>query len=298
MLRLSVLLALSLTAQARRKPPDPTPFLPKPITVGVLEGLGEADAMDRVEVGPANYKRHVRVLFRWDHRRWSAYPPEAAKIRSPNHWRVCHEGQTVGRFSSKTPIAIKTRALAGSQNAFEGAILPDIGKPTAEFGGYRGEDVPPPLVLTTGPQCHDPDVWRRDDKATADPKSLVTLLRSEIARPEWAKLPENAFEPPSYQFKDKDVSLFRVYEAKRDHRKLVVLRIVDTLLAEHHEMFFVPVGGEPKYIGASLNLAGAVDFDAAARSSLVLKMQAHNRDGYVLLDPDMKRVAEFLWSYH
>ena len=129
-------------------------------------------------------------------------------------------------------------------------------------------------------------------------KPLLAALRAEIAKPEWTKLPENEFEPRSYQFADKDARLFRVHESFRGHGRVVTLLVKDKLLAEHRETFFLPPGGgAPVYLGTTLLLVGAGDFDRSGSSQLIFKMEGHNRDGYVMIDRTLKRVAQFYWSY-
>ena len=281
----------------------------KPVlSLGILEELGEKEAMARYGVGPANYKRHVRIVFRKPGIHWEAYPFEFPTPKDLHFsyesfpakvtWAICLDGKRVGQVSSKNPPTIRSTALIGSHNLFEGSVIPDLGPLTHAFSGWSEEPVHRPIVLTTGDHCEDSDLWAERKDTQVDLKDLIALLRREIAKPDWSKLPENAFEPESYRFVDKDVSLLRLHESLRDRRRIITLLVRDNLRAQHRETFLVPAGsGTAVYLGPSLIFVAAGNYDRFGYPRLIFKMEGHNRDGYVLMDHEPKRLAQFYWSY-
>ena len=63
-------------------------------------------------------------------------------------------------------------------------------------------------------------------------------------------------------------------------------------------VWFLLHDGTAKYIGRSLTLVDAGDYDGDGTSEVVFQYSGYNRGGYVLLHDHLTQVAQFTWSYH
>ncbi len=301
-LTLSLFLFTLLVRLASAEPPV--------ISIGVLEELRERDANTRVFVGTKNYKVHLRVMFRKHILTWESYPRLRDLSEAPSVfpargiWSACYQGKRMASFESINAPGISVASLIGSQ-----VIPPQVKIPTTDlegnkFAGWREEKSEVrPLVSTTSGRCDDLDYWRKDEPNGQKREPLIAKLREELAKTTWIERPENEMGTANgggaknYRFKDAQVTWGDFASSRRNHSRIATLKVKDLNGQNHDEVFFVTEKGEVSYLGSSLYFLDAGDFDNSANSTIVLRMQAQLRDGYVLLDHTGKRVADFYWGY-
>lgn len=280
------------------------------LTLGVLEELRERDANTRTFVGTKNYKTHLRVMFRKKVLRWESFPRLRDLSDAPGVfpkrgiWSACYQGKRVVSFESINAPGYRVRSLVGSQ-----VIPPQVKIPTTDlegnkFAGWREEKAElRPLVSTSGGRCDDVDYWRKDDPGKQKKEPLIARLREELAKTTWIELPENemgtanGLGAKNYKFKDEQVTFGDCASARRSQARIVTLKVKDLEGHDHDEVFFINAQGEISYLGSSLYFLDAGDYDNSANSTIVMRMQAQLRDGYVLVDHMGKRLADFYWSY-
>ena len=297
-----LLLALLLSPIAHGEAPT--------LTIGVLEELRERDANTRVFVGTKNYKVHLRVMFRKRVLKWESFPRLRDLAEAPDVfpkrgiWSACYQGKRVVSFESLNAPGYRLRSLIGSQ-----VIPPQVKMPATDiegnkFAGWREEKAEVrPLVSTSGGRCDDVDYWRKDDPGNQKKEPLIARLREELAKTTWIEFPENEMGTANgagaknYKFKDSDVTFGDFASARRSQARIATLKVKDTAGQNHDEVFFINALGELSYLGSSLYFLDAGDYDNSANSTIVLRMQAQLRDGYVMVDHLGKRIADFYWSY-
>ena len=64
------------------------------------------------------------------------------------------------------------------------------------------------------------------------------------------------------------------------------------------QLFYRDAAGTVQYLGASMSVVDAGDYDGDGRSELLVHFSRYNNDGYTLFWDGFRRQASFGWNYH
>ncbi len=308
----AIALLLAVPALAEKKERKPRSILDRPtIYVGVLEELRERDANARTNVGTANYKIHARVMFKKPITEWEGLPRRRDLSEAPNDfppklvWSACYQGKRVLSFESFNAPGYRFLSHIGSHLVPPGVRMPAADAEGNKFAGWREEkENRRPLVATTGGRCDDVDYWRKDEPpAKLSQIPFMIKLKEELAKTTWIEYPENENGnvahggTKNYKFRETEVKWGEFYSSRRTKAQVATLVVPGSDKRTHDEVFFIAPNGEISYIGSSLYFLDAADYDGSALSTLMFRMQSQFRDGYVLVDGNGRRLADFHWGY-
>lgn len=292
------------------------------IMIGVLEEIRGHYA------GEANF-RSVRVLFESVGHEWRAYPSDCSNqdcLKSitsdyPRQvtWNIGISGRNLGTVIARTPDDFEWYGDVGLQKITSKKPIPIAGERSAEYGGYSGDSVLPPLVANSKPYFTDPDLWMK----TPPPKEVSATLQSQIEK----KLPD-ASACTSTQ-KSTEIKINKFYSSKNgwslsqidlygdglqkspeaDERQSGIQHL-NPLCTEGAYIIngVTLIGGFPwvaispkgdvSYLGEGLRLVDFADYNDSGKSEILFAIDGDNLGGYKLFFDDFKRHAEFKFNYH
>ena len=276
------------------------------VILGVLEDVpgvyaGEADSPG------------VRVVFRYDGSRWSAYPTchdqqclvsIVSKYPAHSAWTIGFDGHAIGNISSRTPPNFKFYSHIGLQEIENRSSVPWVGKKSAEFGGFLDEAVYRPLVANSQPDMSDPDGW----KATPVPPQIRNLLRKAF-RQRYPKLCKSSAADETklvpFAYRDNAIKVAKAYKSKVG-AWVAGVHLSDAIACDDTEAgfqiddpwFVVRPDKVTEYLDEGFWLVDAGDYDHDGRSELLFSIDRYNRGGYVLFYDELRRHVTFTYSYH
>ena len=277
----------------------------QPVLLGVLEDTPGHS------VGDPHY-RDVRVVFHRAAKRWEAFPSSCpdevclqsvtSKFPAEVHWTIAFDGRNLGNITARTPSAFDFFSAVGQQQIIGDVPPPTIGKPSAEFGGFRGEAVYRPLVAVSQPNYRDPDGW----KPAHIPDELLIAARTAF-RQKFPKV-ENCSrsrpgEPVPWRYPGANIKLQKAYGSIRNWF-LVEVTLTGNLCdgppddAFQPQWFVITPQREVRWLDSEMWLVDAGDYDNDGKSELVFAIDAYDRGGYKLFYDDFRQSASFEFSYH
>jgi len=283
-------MAMYLTAEAA----DPVLYL------GVLEPW---HAHDVEEVSTTPYV--VRAAFQHRGSRWSAMPMVGALDRIGDHypksieWTVAFDGKNLGHFGSYRPDQWEDYGDLGLFQPDPHTAIQLIRVGAEAFGYWEGTPPFRPLVVVSAPNITDPDGWKPWRPQRTEIVGIFPAFRVEVGTVAF-----KCDELGSVRYADDLIVLDKAYRANTGD-SLIGLR-VDPHAHQCDEIpddnwanqWFLVRDGKPKFLGSSLELIDAGDYDKDGSSEVVFHRSDYNYDGYVLLYDRLRQRAEFGWIYH
>jgi len=280
------------------------------LTSAAVTATGETTVLGVLEDVPGVYagesnSRQVRVVFRKVGKEWEAFPSNCPDQSCPNEvvWTISFDGRNLGQVTTgQTPKEFSYSSQVGLQRIMSSGPVPTIGKRSTEYGGFTHSSVYRPLVANSQPYFKDPESWK-PAQPTAD---LVKLLRQHFRKKfpavaNCANPDENVGRPWAYR--DEDIRVLKAY-ISRDAWFVAQLRLEeyrcdgppDDPFAD--QWFAVSPVLEVQFLGASIWLVDAGDYDNDGKSELVFSIDDYNRGGYEIFYDDFKKHATFKFGYH
>lgn len=250
----------------------------------------------------------VRPLFKKDGSSWSPLDSEhsAQGLISPRmHWVIGLDGRQLAAVDTIDPGFTATYSGTYPRDRLltiaPGVPAPTIPNRAQQFGGWCQAPGRRPLAAVADGGVADPDFWKPLAVKSGDAGKLFSVFRQH-AGPTSLCPGESAIAVP-FKYGAKDVEVLRSYQ-DRHGRRLVTLALKqhkdvcdgppDTAWQSH--TFFV--AKKAIYLGPSLTVVDAGDYDNDGKSELLFWYTGYDEDGYVLLPGGSDQLTRFLWNYH
>lgn len=245
---------------------------------------------------------NVRVVFYKEGDSWKAYPTnfsteqelaQATKsFPETVAWTVCFDGRANGSLASKNPKSVGYYKDVGVHEITSGGTVPTVGKPSESFSGWPGGQTYRPLVLNSRANCADSAGWRQAEPERAE----IDMIREHLRK---------KFPAAASKLSKATVKANKSYASRARGAKLVSLNIAGAEVIPasgdddgNKDAWFYVEGKEVRYLGSSMLLVDAGDYDGDGKEEAVFKVQRYNNDGYVLYHDGFRQSAEFSWGYH
>lgn len=193
------------------------------------------------------------------------------------------------------------------------------GKRTAEYSGWVGIDVQPPVLLASKDPCAAKDEWRRSfvDTNTSIPKEIWQAFTASKELGIWPRESirgaAKGGDNPEYWagkvfYSVYDLLPYAAYESREGNRLYAVgIRESPDGDNPHIDLGNSPTvnvywfswlkGQNPRFVGDMLLLDYA-DLDCDGKTELLFWRTDENEDGYVLLWDNLSKTAVSTWHYH
>jgi hypothetical protein len=275
-----------------------------PTLLGVLE-----DTPSTYDSEPN--RRSVRVVFYKEGAEWKAFPTACAdddcwnalatKYPRQVQWTVAFDGRTLGQVVAQTPNSFVASSTVGQQEISNGADIPTVGRRSVDYGGFLGQPVYRPLVAVSKPYFDDPDGWKR---AVLGAKLLAALRKQFHAQfRNVTNCSQNQPETPGpWHYEDADIEVKATFSSNKGW-SLAELALngyrCDGPLDDPFldQWFVVTPAHEVRYLGGSMWLVDAGDYDHDGSSEVLFSIDDYNRGGYRLFYAGFTKQASFEFSY-
>lgn len=277
------------------------------VIVGVLEDVPGHSA------GEHNH-RGVRIVFQKTNSGWQAFPSDCqdqnedcmskVAVQYPQQvtWTIAFDGRSLGQVSGRTPEKFAFYSDVGLQTVTDQEHIPKIGKRSKEFAGTLDAPVYRPLIADSQPYFKDPETWKPKHLSAR----LLTVLRRQF-RKKFSKVMNCAVQetatPRPWLYPDDDIKPLKAYSSKNDWT-IAQIRLegyrcdgpVDDSFID--QWFVIDPSNQVSFLGQSMQLVDAGDYDNDGKSELVFSLNGENQGGYKLFYDDFKKNAVFEFSYH
>jgi hypothetical protein len=268
------------------------------IWVGILEDVKGGDFLS-----PAMNSPHVRVAFHKTEGRWVAADQNLPQTMQ---WTVNYDGKMLGLISSKR---MDDYSAPGDRNIE--AITTDsraVPKVKAGAKSFTFLDIVPnsrPLILTSLPDVHDADNWKKNFLTGSEREVAIKAFRKLVPELERCDDPQ---KKPYYlvPYSNTDIVFLAAYRSKNgqliqgmklDGRKSDCQFFND----EHFFDYWFVLGpkGETRLLGSQMTPMEAIDLDNDGRSEWIFQTsRGSDEDGYELFYDDLAQKTSFSWIYH
>lgn len=274
----------------------------EPIFLGIIE---RNPAHYSGETGPTPFM--VRAAFVRKENAWKAFPSTASSLEALNRdiaqfpervaWTIAFDGQSRGQFHTKRPPEWKSYADIGllQPDPLERVNL--ISSSPGDFAYWTSPWSHRPLVVVSQPNFSDPGHWKQ---AGAPPEVVLRLI--PLFRKQVKSAPLSCDGKAIAGYSDRLIRGRKSYVSAGGSR-LVQLALNDSAVRDCPEdeayasrWFFVE-GNTIRFVGQSLELIDAGDYDNDGHSEVVFHKSGYNFDGYILLYDQLTKTAEFSWHY-
>jgi hypothetical protein len=274
----------------------------KPVFLGVIERTPS-----KYEAGAGTTPYMVRAAFRWKKNDWKSMPGEPGSLAEfPERvvWTIAFDGRNLGQIHT-------TRPPSWEYGAYIGLLQPDpsdkfkpLPSPPGEFlYGFDGGGYDRLVVAVSKPNFTDPDHWKPAGVQQEVVRSLIPFFRKEVASIPGSSVDEST-ENPHGPYSDSLIQVRKSY-ASADGARLVQLALPDSAAlqcdptedwASPH--WFYVKGKTIRFLGASLEMIDAGDYDGDGHSEVIFHQCGYNYDGFILFYDGFRKRAEFGWTYH
>lgn len=182
-----------------------------------------------------------------------------------------------------------------------GQSVPQIANRSQRFEGWCDPPAVRPIVAVRAGHYADPERWKPFHAPPAERESLIARFRSAAGPAEICMT--DTGHPRPYRYTARDLVIDAAY-ANAGGRRLIALKLdkhghlCDGPPEKEDWVHWFEVGGSNRYLGPSMELIDAGDYDGDGKSELLFWYSGYNEDGYVLVYDDLARRSEFLWHYH
>lgn len=254
----------------------------------------------------------VRMLFQNTGAAWTSLNPDcrdeaclassAATWPPAATWTVVNAGAVVGKVDATTPKAWTRYADVGTQDVAATANVPKVGAP---MRGWVDSDLElqRPLVAISRPTISDPEGWKEGPLA---PAALATLQGAFAAQFDEVTNCANdgGTDPKPTKYGPADIAVASAHVSTAGWvvatAQLTDYRCdgpwEDTAFAP--QTFAISPELKVQYIGESLKLVDAGDFDGNGMSELLFAIQRGNTEGYDLRFDNFAGQATFAYNHH
>ncbi len=277
----------------------------QPVLIGVLEDNPGHSA------GEPLY-RAVRAVFYKEAERWKAFPSDCSdqdclkiitgKYPREVNWTLTFDGRQLGKVTGRTPEAWDFYSSVGQQVITSKNPPPTVGQPSREFGGWLDQAVYRPLIAVSQPNYRDPDGWKPAKLSEAATPAVRRQFRKRFPKVTNC-LNGRPDEEKPWTYEDSNITVQKVYASKRNW--MVASVLLDTYRCDGPpdeafavQWFVITPQQEVRWLGSSMWLVDAGDYDGDGKSELVFAIDAYNRGGYRLFYDDFRSRAEFEFGYH
>ena len=254
----------------------------------------------------------VRMVFQNTGAGWTSVNPDcrdeaclasaAATWPPAASWTVVNAGTVVGKVDATRPKVWTWYADVGTSDVASSAAIPKVGAPTR---GWVDSDLEfqRPLVAISQPTISDPEGWKEGPLA---PVVLGTLQGAFAAQFNEVSNCANdgGTDPKAMKYKPADIAVAASHVSTAGWvvatAQLTDYRCdgpsEDTAFAP--QTFAIAPDLKVQYLGESLKLVDAGDFDGNGQSELLFAIQRGNTEGYELRFDDFAGQATFAYNHH
>lgn len=255
----------------------------------------------------------VRMMFHKDGAGWKSLNPdcadEACLASAPTRlpptatWTIVYQGQTKGVVNAITPAAWKLYADVGTQELANGSLIRTVGDRTSEFSEDDSTPLYRPLVAISVPTVSDPDVWKSGALSPEALTSLRVAFRAQFATASNCAT-EGGSDLKPMTYTDANVAPSGVWVSAKGW-SIATTQLdgyrcdgpsEETAFAS--QTFAISPDGKAKYLGESLKLVDAGDFDGDGKPEMIFAIARGNTAGYDLYFDDFAGQATFAFNYH
>jgi hypothetical protein len=259
-------------------------------------------------------KASARLLFAKEDSRWVALNNEYEFPKGLNltqfNWTIAFDGRNLGNLELRDPSPSHPMLkdwYYGRDKLYEPVNrekVPSVKNQAKMFAGWCQAPADRPLVLVSRPNFSDPEGWKSFSPDQAYKRRLYMALRLRIGRFDAIHCVGSEERPEPWDFTPEDLVLYKSYRSASG-RELVSIgidpeKIGCDLLGEPQwsNNWFLIENGKVDFLGTQMELVDAGDYDKDGHSELLFWFSGYNRDGYVLAYDQLRRKAEYIWSYH
>jgi len=242
----------------------------------------------------------IRIAFQYKDGIWKALPSKAKRQAGwlvpvydyPREidWNLTFNGKKIGEFRSYCPLKWSESSDIGLAEPDRKAHIPLI-KAGAKNFLYWGDPwaVPPhsrPLVASSGSYFDDPDNWRPLVPLPQPSRTLISAYRKALGS-------------EANHLRNKQISVKQCYRSRHGD-ELISLAVPSSEVKGEYDyvQWFHVQGNRISFLGSSLELIDAGDYDHDGYSEIVFHKGGYDYDAYVLVYDDLRKQLKFGWSYH
>lgn len=254
----------------------------------------------------------VRMLFQNAGPGWTSLSPDCrdeaclasatATWPPATTWTVVNAGAVVGKVEATTPKAWAGYADVGTQDVSSTVDVPKVGAPVRGWVD-SDQELYRPLVAISQPTISDPGGWKEAPLASV---VLATLQGAFTAQFNDVSNCANdgGTDPKPMRYKPADIAVAASHASTAGWvvatAQLTDYRCdgpsEDTAFAP--QTFAISPDLKVQYLGESLKLVDAGDFDGNGQSELLFAIQRGNTEGYELRFDDFAGQATFAYNHH
>lgn len=254
----------------------------------------------------------VRPLFSRTSKGWEPIdtPDKASAYQLKKiNWTIAFDGRNYGRITSIAPSKEVEPAWAYSRD-YRQPIVAE-GKPNLvanrkkEFGGWCNIPKNRPMVLVSKPYYKDPDKWRPFKPDASLEQSIFEAFKKSVDNKKLCNFIKGISVAPPVKF-DRELANIQFYKSyiSASGKKLIqvsmLLPYADcwTDFGDKQVRAWFLVDNGINYLGTSMELVDAGDYDSDGNSEIIFWYSGYNQDGYILIDKNPSKISKFLWKYH
>lgn len=258
----------------------------------------------------------VRAIFKNSPGEWQPFEhdcpnpkyPECLKTITSQYpekvtWTISFDGKNLGRLSTVNPGEFQYYAAVGQQKIIENQKIPTIGRPSRDYG-WGHEEFFRPLVAVSEPNYHDPDQWKPSHPKDKHAQLVREEFRKKFPKVEnCAKKDVEKLKPWAYS--DSHIKVVKSYSSNKNWT-LIQLRLEPYLcdfMLDHGDPFLdhwftVSPDKKVSYLGESLILVDAGDYDNDGQSEVIFQIVEHDFGGYKIFYKDFAKYSAFQFGLH
>lgn len=249
--------------------------------------------------------RAVRPLFARATQGWTAVADPSIAAALPSDWVIVSVDVPARSVHTHTPAVLPDPEWTYTRDFLlkiaSEETPPEYPNSSQQYAGWCDAPTNRPLLLVSsegGPRARP----RSLPRPNAPPPS-PSLLRAFNASLGQTKLCEKYDDPQPVELTSSDLEVAQYVQVQGGARlAAVTLRRGVTECGSELGGIDLPrwflLDKSVRFIGASLSLVGAVDFDYIGESAYVFWYSGYDEDGYVLFSKRFTRSARFTWKYH
>ncbi len=282
--------------------PVTSAFGAEPTFLGVLDERQCAEAKDQ----------RARIMFVHNEDGWMSLLNSNIQERYQiplQKWTVGFDGKALGTLSLSDPSSGSPQPTdwfyARDKLFLPVGKAPSVTNSTKAFAGWCGAPHTRPLVLVSKPNVSDPAGWKPFLVGPEYKQKLYVALKLVLGRANVRNC-KSPYENIGrlYEYQADDVKLYTGYRSGSDGILISIgldskkYKCDGPTDSSWLARWFLIRGEDIDYIGTSMELVDAGDYDGDGKSELLFWSRGYDKDGYVLFFNDLRQKAEYTWIYH